>query len=93
MNVWLWNVNNYMDQVDRETDRLSFCKESDDVLMAFPLNPGSCTKYRGCQYHDFCMSWANPLKRCFEPPLGFKVEFWDPSAREVANKMNLEWRK
>ncbi len=93
MNVWLWNVNNYINQLDRETDKLSFCKESDEVLMAFPLNPGSCTKYRGCVYHDFCMSWANPLRRCPEPPLGFKIEFWDPSAREIKNKMDLEWRK
>ena len=93
MNVWLWNVIQYLDDIERETDRLSHCKEDDAVLMAFPMNPNSCTKYFGCAFHDYCMSWANPLQHCYEPPLGFKVEFWDPREMQTTHKMNLEWRK
>lgn len=92
MNVWLWNVVDILDNIDRETDRLTHCRESDPVLMSFPMNPNSCTKYFGCAFHDYCISWSNPLQRCDEPPLGFKVEFWDPREMKTTNKMNLEWR-
>lgn len=93
MNVWLWTVNDLYDRLDMEMDKLSQCTDNDDVLMAFPMNPGSCSKYRGCAYHDFCMSWANPLRQAGEPPLGFKVEFWDPSAMETTNKKDLTWEE
>lgn len=93
MNVWLWNVNNLLDDIERETDRLMDCSESDKVLMAFPLNPESCTKYFGCIFHDFCMTWENPLQHCFEPPLGFVQEFWDPREMETTNKMQLKWKE
>lgn len=92
MNVWLWNVNQYLNEIDRETDRLTHCREDDPVLMAFPMNPNSCTKYFGCAFHDFCISWPNPLQKCFEPPLGFRQEFWDPTTLDTTNKMNLKWR-
>ena len=92
MNVWLWNVVDILDNVDREMDRLSHCTESDAVLMSFPMNPNSCTKYWGCAFHDYCISWENPLRQCYEPPLGFKIEFWDPREMDTTNKMDLEWR-
>lgn len=91
MNVWLWNVLNYLDDIDRETERLFECKEEDAVLMAFPMNPKSCTSYRGCPFHDFCLAWPNPLQRCHEPPLGFHEKFWDPSVMETRVKKNLQW--
>jgi hypothetical protein len=28
---------------------------------------------------------------CYEPPLGFKIEFWDPSAMETRVKKDLKW--
>jgi len=92
MNVWLWNVNDAYDNIERELDRLSHCKEEDPVMMAFPINPQSCTKYFGCMFHDYCLSWPNPLQRCYEPPLGFVQDFWDPRTLETTNKMNLEWK-
>ena len=92
MNVWLWNVNDLLDDLDREMDRLADCKEDDKVMMAFPMNVKSCSNYFGCPFHDFCISWPNPLQRCSEPPLGFKIEFWDPSEMETTNKRNLEWK-
>jgi len=92
MNVWLWLVNDKLDDIDREIDRLMHCKERDAVLMAFPMNPKSCTNYWGCPFHDYCISWPNPLQKCDEPPLGFKVSYWDPREIETTNKMDLEWK-
>ena len=92
MNVWLWNTIDILNEIDMEFERLFSCKEEDAVMMAFPMNPGSCTSYRGCPYHDYCLSWANPLQQCYEPPLGFREEFWDPSAMDTRNKKDLEWR-
>lgn len=93
MNVGLWNVVALLDDLDFEMDRLHSCHEGDQIMQAFPLNPNSCTKYWGCEFHDFCLAWQNPLQRCQEPPLGYRTEFWDPSAMETTNKRNLEWRK
>lgn len=93
MNAWLWTVNDLLDEIERETDRLFHCKESDAVMMAFPMNPTSCTSFRGCPYHDYCISWPNPLRNAYEPPLGFVSRFWDPSHMDTRVKKNLEYRK
>jgi hypothetical protein len=92
MNVWLWTVNHYLNNIEREMDYLSHCSESDDVLMAFPINPKDCTSYRGCPYYDYCLSWSNPLRKCYEPPLGFTQKFWDPSEKESNVKKDLTWK-
>jgi hypothetical protein len=92
MNAWLWTINDLYDKYEDELDKLSSCKDSDPVLMAFPMNPSACSKFFGCPYHDYCMSWANPLQHCYESPLGFKQEFWDPSAMETTNKKDLKWK-
>ena len=91
MNVWLWNVIDLMADLDREMDRLSDCQEGDAVMQCFPMNTNSCSKYWGCAFHDYCMSWANPLQRCEDPPLGMKVEHWNPMKMDTTNKKNLEW--
>jgi hypothetical protein len=91
MNAWLWTVNELYSEYERELDRLMHCKESDPVMMAFPMNDTSCTNFWGCKYHDYCISWQNPLQRCDEPPLGFREEHWDPSAMETTHKKDLEW--
>jgi len=92
MNTWLWNVNTRLDEIERDMDRLSHCSENDDVLMAFPMNPRSCTSYRGCEFHDFCLTWQNPLRRCYEPPLGFIEKFWNPAEREATVKKDLRFQ-
>jgi hypothetical protein len=92
MNVWLWNIVDILNDIDREMDRMMYCYENDDVLMAFQMNPHGCTDYRGCPYHDYCLSWSNPLQYCYEPPIGFREEFWDPSAKPSTTKINLEWK-
>lgn len=91
MNSWLWTVNQWLDRIDGDMDRLFSCKENDPVLMAFPMNPKSCTNYRGCPYHDYCLSWQNPLQHCYEPPLGFRQEFWNPQEMDTTVKKDLTW--
>lgn len=93
MNTWLWNTLETYKDIERDMDHLHHCKEDDLILTAFKLNPESCTKYWGCAYHDYCITWANPLQHADEPPLGFRVEFWDPSAMETTNKKDLDWER
>jgi hypothetical protein len=93
MNVWLWNTIEMLNEIERDMDRLFHCQEDDTVLMAFRINPKSCTSYKGCPYHDFCLSWSNPLQRCYEPPIGFRQEFWNPAEKESTVKKNLEWTR
>ena len=92
MNTWLWTVNDLLDELDRDMDRLSHSTQNDEVLMAFRMNPKSCTAYRGCEFHDYCLAWQNPLRRCQEPPIGFVERWWDPSAREATIKKDLRFQ-
>jgi len=93
MNTWMFTVIDALDNLDREMDRLFDCKEDDEVLMAFPMNPNSCTDFFGCPYHDFCLAWQNPIQHCYEPPLGYHEEHWDPSKMDTTVKKDLEWRE
>lgn len=91
MQVWLDNVLYYFMEIEREYELLSLASEDDQVLQAFPLRDTSCLNYmRRCEFHDFCMAWPNPLRRCDEPPIGFKQEFWDPTAEHAKQEFNLE---
>ena len=90
MNTWLWLVNTILDEIERDLDRLSHCSEDDEVLMAFRQNPKSCSAYRGCEFHDYCLAWQNPLRRSYEPPLGFIKKFWNTAERESTVKKDLK---
>jgi hypothetical protein len=89
MQNWLYNINRWVDSLLREYELLQTCKEDDPILMSFPMNDTSCTDFWGCPYHDFCLSWANPLRNCEEPPLGFEVDFWDPRERDSTENFEL----
>ena len=82
MNVWFWNIKHYFAMLEYEMERLQGCREEDDVLMAFPMNTQSCTKYFGCPWISYCMTWSNPLRYADEPPHGCTTRWWDPSDRE-----------
>ena len=90
MSNWLWHANHYMDMIKWNMDCLSDCSEEDPVMMAFPCNSKNCSQYgRICEFYDFCNSWSNPLQRCQEPPMGWRIEHWDPSAEEHQTEMNI----
>ena len=92
MHQWLWTVNDIWSDLEYELERLADCSAGDAILAAFPIDPTSCTKYRGCPYHDFCINWANPLQQLGQVPLGYKVDFWDPLEKESKHRMELEWK-
>uniref|UniRef100_A0A6M3KT28 Putative PD-(D/E)XK nuclease superfamily protein n=1 Tax=viral metagenome TaxID=1070528 RepID=A0A6M3KT28_9ZZZZ len=87
MQSWLWNTVYWYNLLRSNFELLSEARDSEDVLMAFPMQTESCTKYFGCPYHDFCTAWTNPLQRCETPPMGFEVEFWNPADEETTTKM------
>lgn len=88
MNVWLHTVRRWMKSIDREFELLADCKEEDDVLTAFPMLSENCTNYNKlCTYHDFCVSWSNPLRRLEPIPMGFVTSHWNPVEIETTNKL------
>jgi hypothetical protein len=93
MSTWLWVVNDLINDLERDMDRLHHCREEDLVMQAFQLNHKSCTDYRGCPYHDFCLAWQNPLQHCYQPEIGFKEFFWNPAEVQTTVKKNLEWQR
>ena len=79
MNIWLWEINNLVDNIELDISRMLEIKEKDVVMKAFSRNPESCSKYgRMCPYHDLCVSWSNPIQYKENPPAGFEVDFWNP---------------
>jgi len=89
MNAWVWEVQDIMTDMEFEFRRFSECRSTDRVLRAFPKNPNACTKYFGCAYHDFCCAWANPLTKADNPPIGFRIEYWDPRKLHKSNEWDL----
>lgn len=93
MEAGYYDILFFMGQLFNEYEYLSESSLSDRVLKAFPRNPESCTKYFGCTWHDFCMSWANPLQRCDAPPIGFIQEWWNPAEKEAKHIHDIKPEK
>jgi hypothetical protein len=89
METWLWTVNQWLDQIDREFDRLASCTAADSLLFAFPMNSEACASWSGCEWHDFCSAWSNPLQHCDQVPFGYVVRYWDPREIEATTKMEI----
>ena len=89
MSIWLNNTLSWVEMLRAEYMNLAACRESDSVLMAFPMNTGSCTKYFGCPYHVYCCAWPNPLQQCDQPPTGMIVEHWNPMDEEIKHKVEV----
>lgn len=92
MRVWLWEINEWIGQLEKDFEALSACSPDDDILKAFPKNPNSCTKWKGCPFHHLCVAgnWSNPLRFADSPPEGFKVEWWNPLADFEGKKEELK---
>jgi len=90
MRAWHSDITYYLNEIRRETDLMMSESDSDSVMNSFPHRPTSCNNYFGCQFHDFCMAWPNPLRRCDEPPLGFKIEYWDPRQEDARYEMEFK---
>lgn len=89
MLTWWQNTVYWMDLLENEYKLLERCRDSDDTLLAFPLNTTACDKWFGCAYRDFCNAWANPLQKCARTPLGYIIEHWDPTAQQSKKELNV----
>jgi len=79
MQAWLSSCNSwYKDLKYNMSLLLEEDNDENSVMHAFPQNDTACDKYWGCPYLDFCNAWANPLKRCNIPSIGYEVTHWDP---------------
>jgi len=88
MNQWLNNAIMWLDMIDFNLSSLVEESDSKPIMQAFPMNTTGCANWFGCQYHDFCRAWANPLQHSEEPPIGFKIDFWNPLEEPI--KVSLE---
>lgn len=77
MQEFLFEINHWWDQLMWNFRALAESSESDDVMMAFPKNAQSCSKF-GCRFPGLCSAWQNPLQKCHTPPPGYEQEYWDP---------------
>lgn len=91
MQNWLFHARYYCERIEEEYSQLTVDVTRLDapIMMAFPMNPQACTKYFGCPYYDYCCAWTNPLQHAEEPPLGFKMEHWDPLAQPAKLEVKL----
>ena len=78
MQAWLVEVTRWYDMIQDDFNRLASAKEEDEVLEAFPRNTESCTQYGPCPFLDYCSIWNNPIQYADSPPIGYRVEHWDP---------------
>lgn len=86
---WLWEARNYIDQIEGNLEALAERAEDDTpYLAAFPKNTSSCSQYGGCPFADLCKTLANPAKQV-DPPLGYKIERWDPLAHIDLTKIGF----
>jgi hypothetical protein len=87
--AWLWNVNEWLNDIENDMNRLTSCSDSRPIMQAFRQNTESCTDYYGCQYMDFCTNWANPLQHIHTVPIGFKEDHWDPRTVEATTRITI----
>jgi hypothetical protein len=87
LEAWMVRTAYHMDMMRYNFDLLAQEDPNDKVMRAFPMVTTSCTKYLGCPYKDFCMSFDNPMKaaRDYGVPLGWTKKFWDPTIGEIRN--------
>ena len=77
MQEYLWEVNHWLDLMEWNYKELAQSSVSEPVMMAFPKNSQSCSKF-GCRYPGMCSNMCNPLQHLDEEPLGYQKNFWDP---------------
>lgn len=91
MQVWLHLVDYLVAYIEAELQDIEngdiVCSE---VLTTFRMNPTACQSYnKMCEFHPFCCSWPNPLKKCHNVPVGYKIEFWNPLAKPAKKEITI----
>lgn len=90
MDAWLLEVQYWVSCMRKDLERLGDHSQDAQSMDCFHMNTENCTKYFGCPYHDLCMSWANPLQKINLVPIGFKVDWWDPSNYDKEKVKGIE---
>jgi hypothetical protein len=92
MQSWLTRTVEWAERltVDKE---ILLLEDNDEktAMRSFPVNDTSCWSYgQKCVYYDFCNAWSNPLEHAEHPPIGFRIEHWNPlAAPEIREKVDL----
>lgn len=89
MATWFTELNVWLQQLIQDYEALGEVGQDDTILNCFVKNPQSCAKYFGCVYHDFCVAWTTPLQHGSEPPVGFRVDHWNPMARAAKKTITV----
>lgn len=79
--MWIFEANHYWNYLEMNMEHLYESSPSDRVMVAFPRNSESCSKF-GCNHPTLCSIKANPLQMADNPPFGYCKSFWDPRERE-----------
>lgn len=92
LSEWLWEVNTWIDLIERDHQILRECDVEQVVMPCFPKNgPGCSASFYGCSHPEFC-AWANPLRNLDRKPYSYKLDFWDPRRHEeeVGNVVHID---
>jgi len=89
MNQWLNNAIWWLDQIKEQFNVLAESSDSTPIMHAFPMNSTSCSNWSGCQYHDLCRAWANPLQYTENVPIGFQIDFWNPLEEDIRVELTV----
>jgi len=77
LDSWLWEVRDWIDQIEFNKAQASLCSPNDPYLRAFPKNTNSCWDFNSaCAYLGLCKAWSNPKDKPI--PAGFTAKRWDP---------------
>jgi len=87
--AWLWDLNYWITALKEERAFLNAATSADDVLTCFPRNPGACTQFSTCEFHDMCVAWQNPLAELHRKPDEIQVKWWDPRDYEKTARVVL----
>lgn len=79
---FLYRVNMLLEQLRIDFAQLSEDRDDALIMKSFRKNTQSCDKYSGCPFMSLCSVRTNPLQGCEAPPIGYKVEHWDPREME-----------
>ena len=83
MKEWFWTVNHIIDRLEWDMAELNETSDNEAIMPCFSKRTQHCYRWGECKYFDFCHNWANPLQHVGYLPEGFKIEWWDPSARDA----------
>ena len=88
LDSWIDSADYYMSEILIQTKFIESEEIGDSMYPAiFPKNTESCNNY--CEFIEYCTHTKNPLLDIDSPPHPFKVNFWNPAAKESNRYMEV----